>query len=463
MNEIDRYLISYENFQKTRSEKEPSWIRRIRKDAIERFAHLGFPGPRQEDWRFTRVKPITRTSFERVDGLRSNGLSSGEIARRTFNDAGCHRLAFVDGHYCAELSSQVGSNSGLVIESLADALQRRAALVENHLARYARFEEQAFIALNTAFISDGAFVYVPEDATVVEPIHLVFASSGLPSSTPAIGSATSNLHVDKAGPDAPSTNGNAPRTHPRILIIGEKGSRATIIESYIGLKQDAYFTNPVTEIILGENADVSHYKLQRESDAAYHVAALQANIEKDARFSSASISIGGALVRNDVNVILDGEGVSCALDGLYLGDNRQHVDNHTFIKHAKPNCESFELYKGILDGRSSGVFNGRIYVDPGAQKTDAKQTNNCLLLSDDARINTSPQLEIFADDVKCTHGATVGQLDEAAIFYLRSRGIEENDARHMLIYAFANEVLDRIHLAPVRDRFATDLFEWLSK
>jgi Fe-S cluster assembly protein SufD len=247
-------------------------------------------------------------------------------------------------------------------------------------------------------------------------------------------------------------------------VVAGDNSRVSVVESYIGARETdgTYFTNAVSEYYCGDNAVIKQCKLQRESTRAYHVYAQQARVVRNGRYTAENVSMGGALVRNDIDAVLDGEGIDCRLDGLYLATRRQHVDNHTFIRHASPNCHSFEMYKGILDGKSRGVFNGRIFVEREAQKTDAKQANNCLLLSDDARINTNPQLEIFADDVKCTHGATVGQLDEDAVFYLRSRGIPDEEARHMLIYAFAAEVFGRINVEQVRERLEADLYDWLS-
>jgi Fe-S cluster assembly protein SufD len=251
-------------------------------------------------------------------------------------------------------------------------------------------------------------------------------------------------------------------THPRMLLVAGENAEATIVESHLGSGGD-YFTNVVSEFACAESSNVAHCKLQRESTSAFHVATQHAVLGSNSRFATENVSFGGSLVRNDINSILDGEGIDCRVDGLYLASGRQHVDNHTFIRHAKPHCHSFELYKGILNGKARGVFNGKIYVDPDAQKTDAKQSNSCILLSDAARVNTQPQLEIFADDVKCTHGATVGQLDEDAVFYLRSRGVPAAEARNMLVYAFAAELLERITVDTIREQLETELFQWLQE
>jgi Fe-S cluster assembly protein SufD len=297
--------------------------------------------------------------------------------------------------------------------------------MEPHLARHANLENQPFVALNTAFLADGAFVFLPRNAVVEEPIHLLFVSTG--AAAPTV-------------------------SHPRALLVAGENSRATIVESYSGQNDGIYFTNAVTEAVLGENAVIDHYKLNRESEQAYHLATMQVQLERSANFSSHSVTLGGGIVRNDVNAYLGGEGITCTLNGVYLANGRRLVDNHTTIDHAMPHCESHEFYKGILDDRAHGVFNGKIYVRQDAQKTDAKQTNQTLLLSKEATINTKPQLEIFADDVKCTHGATVGQLSEEAVFYLRSRGIGAAEARALLIYAFASDIVSRIKVEPLREQ-----------
>jgi Fe-S cluster assembly protein SufD len=313
--------------------------------------------------------------------------------------------------------------AGTLVLSLARALREHPGLIVSHLGRYAKFDEHAFTALNTAFFHDGAFIYVPKGVVVEKPIHLLYVSA------------------PHARPQA---------VHPRNLIVAGENSQITIVESYLGRDGDTYFTNAVTEVVAGPNAVIDHYKVQREGDAAFHVATLQVHQERASNFRSHSIALGGALVRNDVNAVLAAEGCECVLNGLTMAGGRQLIDNHTRIDHAKPNCNSHELYKAVLDGKAHGVFNGKIFVHADAQKTDAKQTNQTLLLSADATIDTKPQLEIFADDVKCTHGATVGQLDDNMIFYLRSRGIGRAAARSLLTFAFANDIISRIKVGPVR-------------
>ena len=306
--------------------------------------------------------------------------------------------------------------------SLKHVLARNPESAEAHLAKIAR-DGNAFAAVNAAFLEDGAFVRIPPRTVVADPIHLVFLSE------PAFGSTVS---------------------HPRNLVIAEAASQAQIVETYVGTAGKLYFTNAVTEVVLGEGAVLDFSKLERESDAAFHVATTEVSQGRDSSFTSHSISLGGALARHDLNVRLDAEGAGCTLNGLFIGSGTQHLDNHTVIDHAKPHGTSRELYKGIMDGQSRGIFNGKIIVRPAAQKTDAMQTNKNLLLSKDALVNSKPALEIFADDVKCRHGSTIGQLDDAAMFYLRSRGIGETEARELLVYAFASDVASRIRVAPLR-------------
>jgi len=420
--ELRSYLSDFERFEKNGAVRGPSWVHQIRKAAISRFAALGFPTPRHEEWKYTSVAPIVKVRFQPA-AHELNGLMTARLARVTLGEMACAQLVFVNGHYSRELSFFRSLPDGVKAESLAAALHADPAGVEPYLARYASYQDHPFVALNTAFMEDGAFVYISQGKIVEEPIHLLFVSTA---------------------------RGQSTVSYPRNLIVAGNDSQATIVESYIGLENEVYFTNVVSEILAGENTVLAHYKLEQEGEEAFHIATLQAHLDRNCNFSSHSIALGGALVRNDVNAVLEGEGSECTLNGLYMVTGRQHVDNHTRIDHVKPHCSSRELYKGVLDGRSRGVFNGKIYVHKTAQKTDAKQTNKNLLLSEDAVINTKPQLEIYADDVKCTHGSTIGQLDQDAIFYLRSRGIGLEAARSLLTYAFASEMISRIKVEPIR-------------
>ncbi len=406
-------------FQEKRSPREPAWLSEVRRAAFDRFRDVGFPAARDE-WKYTNVAPILKVPFAPAaesGPRRIENFDAGEMAGRSGA-----QLVFVNGRYAAELSSVPPLGEGVEIASLRETLASRPDQVEPHLARIAR-EGNAFADVNSALLEDGAFVRIPAGLVLSEPIHLLFLSE--PDFGPTV-------------------------SHPRNLVIAEAGSQAVIVESWIGTAESLYFTNAVTEVVLGEGSVLDFYKLERESTGAFHVATMEVLQKRDSTFNSHSITLGGALVRNDLNVRLDAPGASCTLNGLFLGSGTQHLDNHTKIDHAQPHGTSRELYKGIMSGRSRGVFNGKIIVRPDAQKTDAMQTNKNLLLSKEALVNSEPALEIFADDVKCRHGSTIGQLDETAMFYLRSRGIGEEEARALLVYAFASDVASRIRIAPLR-------------
>ena len=422
---VGGYAAEFERLQGERA-ADPAWLRALRRAAIGRFAEMGFPTLRQEEWRLTNVAPIVQGSFHWPQG-EPDAVSAQRIEPHVFDAAA--RLVFVDGRFSPRLSSVGELPAGAVVASLAEVLARSPEALEPWLGRYARLDRNPFVALNTAFLRDGAFVYIPRGAVVTGTIHLLFLSTG--------------------------TEGRPTLSFPRNLFVADENSQATIVETYAG--EGSYFTSPVTELVAGPGAVIDHYKVQRESLGAFHMATFQVQAERASRPSSHSISIGGGLVRNDVNAMLDGEGIDCILNGLYFADGRQVVDNHMRVEHAKPHCASHELYKGVLDGKARAVFNGLIHVHKGAQKTDAKQSNRNLLLSRDAIANSNPQLEIFADDVRCTHGSTVGQLDDDAVFYLRSRGIGAEAARSLLTYAFASDIVERIKVLPVR----RDLEEFL--
>ncbi len=428
----DAYLESFERSRAELSGSRPERLTELSSRAIERFAELGFPTTRMEEWRFTNVKPIAETRFNLTPSV--NGVGEGALERYSYAD--CARLVLVNGRFSAELSQLEGLPEGVVVCGLEQALADYPETVDRYLGRYAKFEEQAFVALNTALYRDGAFIWVPRGVVLERPINVVLLGS---------------------------SDGEPSAFFPRSLVIAEESSQLTLIEQHGSVGDGIYFNCPVTEVVTGANAVVDHYKLQRESTDAFHVATLQVWLDRDSNFSSHSISWGGGVVRNDVNAVLDGEGCEATLNGLYMVEGRQVVDNHMRVEHAAPNCDSHELYKGILEGRSRAVFSGRIYVHRAAQKTDAKQTNRNLLLSKEALCNSNPQLRIFADDVRCTHGSTVGQLDQNAVFYLRSRGIGEEAARSLLTYAFAADIVERIKVAPVRQDLEEFLFRRLPR
>jgi Fe-S cluster assembly protein SufD len=401
-----------------RQASAPAWLQTLRQQGMARFQALGFPTMKNEDWHFTSVAPIAERTFR--PAAAGGTIEKADIDRFNFGESGWHTLVFVNGAFSKDLSSSAALGNKVRVTSLASSIKAGTAGIDRHVGKIATYEQHAFTALNTAFMNDGAFIEIGAEAVVEQPIHLLFFS------------------------DAEGVS------HPRNLIVTARHSRATVIESYVSLGNSAYFTNAVTEISLGEGSHLDHYKLQRESESAFHIGTVQVRQERDSQLHSFSLAVGGSLARTNIYTSLDGDAATCTLNGLYLTDGAQHVDNQTSIEHIAPNCPSHELYKGVLDGRSHGVFNGKVYVHPEAQKTDGKQSNNNLLLSPTARVDTKPQLEIFADDVKCTHGATVGRLDELAMFYLNSRGIGPETARILLTYAFAADVLETIELEPLR-------------
>jgi Fe-S cluster assembly protein SufD len=413
---------------------DPAWLARVRRDALERFDQLGFPTTSDEEWRFTSVAPIADATFALAHGDAAN-LTRADLAPFEWDGRRAATLVFLNGEYAERLSDTAGLPAGVRVGSFARELRGSSAhVLEAHLARIGDGARHPFTSLNAAFLADGAFVEVPDNVVVAAPIHVVFLTSGPASATMA---------------------------HPRLLAVLGRNSEATLVESYGAAGARGYFTNAVTEIAAGESATLRHYKIQREDTGSFHIGAMYIRARKDATVESHSIAFGGALVRNDVNVVLDGEGGHCTLNGLYMADGTQLVDNHTTIDHARAHCASREVYKGILGGHAKAVFNGKIVVRPDAQQTDAKQTNKALLLSEGAQINTKPQLEIFANDVKCTHGAAIGQIDDDAIFYLRARGIGETEARRMLVRAFAGDVVNQMPLAPLRARIDEELVQRL--
>jgi Fe-S cluster assembly protein SufD len=420
--DTERYAAWFERLGGERA-GEPDWLQTLRRDAMERFQSLGFPTTFDEEWKYTNVSPIRDTAFAPAR------YNPGAVAPPSaVPDAA--RLVFINGRFSEEHSSVEGLPAGVVAASLAESLRHHPEGLSGHLGAHIRYEDRAFVAQNTALFVDGAHIFVPRGVVVETPIEVVFVS-------------------DSAEPAA---------AFIRNLFVVEENAQATVVETYVGSEGAVAFNNVVTEVVVAENGVLDHVKVQTESEAAYHVAAQHLQQERNSNFTSQSISLGGLLVRNDIHNVLGGEGIESTINGLYVVNGRQHVDNHTAIDHANPHCNSHELYKGVMDGRSTGVFNGKIFVRQDAQKTDAKQSNHNLLLSREASVDTKPQLEIFADDVRCTHGCTIGQLDEEALFYLRARGIGKEAARNLLIHAFASDVLEHIRIAPLREELERRLY-----
>jgi Fe-S cluster assembly protein SufD len=418
------YLEAHRRFAGNGARTAPAWLRDLRAGAIARFGELGFPTTKQEEWRFTSVAPITAQPFE-LPAVGPERVAPDRIAPFLLGDVAPHRLVFVNGRFAADLSGRAGFPAGVRVESLSDALHRDPEVVRGHLGRAAGFDDQAFRALNTAFLADGALVHIPSGLTLDEPVQLLFLSI----------------------PD-----GAAVVTHPRVLIVVEREARTAIVETYAALAGAPYWTNTVTEILAGDGARVDYHRVQRESERAYHVATTAARQGRDSVVNLHTVAFGAALARHDVRAALDGPGGLAVLNGLYLLRGAQHVDHHTLIDHRQPHCETHEYFNGVLDERARSVFSGRIVVRPGAQRTDSKQTNNNMLLSSEAHADSQPQLEIYADDVKCTHGSTTGPLDERHLFYLRSRGLDTAEARRLLTYGFAAEIIARMEIAPLRDQ-----------
>jgi Fe-S cluster assembly protein SufD len=395
----------------------PAWLKQLRARAVERVGALTLPTTRDEDWRFTDILPLTRQSWHPVQG--SPGLAPADLERLSLPEAAA-RLVFVDGRYAPQNSF---NRSGLTVENLPAGMAAHGASVEAHLARHAGFEHDAFTAVNTAFLHDGALLVVPRNVVLEAPVQVLFVSTQKETAS-----------------------------YPRFLVIAQPGSALTVIEEFVALHEDACFASAVTEMALADNAQVKHVRVQRDSTAAFHIANCAVSLARASRYHAVSIALGARLSRYNLNVLLAEEGAECAIDGLALIGGRQLADSHTLIDHAKPHGQSRQLHKCIVDGAAHAVFNGRIMVRPGAQRTDSSQSSRNLLLSGKARVDTKPQLEIFADDVKCAHGATVGQLDADEVFYLRSRGLSDAAARKLLTYAFGAEIIDRIAVPSLRTR-----------
>ena len=420
VKELQTYLESFSDFEKLAVGNDQTWLRNLRAEAFARFCEVGLPTTRDEDWRFTNTSAIAQTQFRLAPKTE---VAKDNLAGLRLTEAVCE-LVFVNGYFAPELSSLDKLPKGVTVNGLSKEIAAKSSNVENHLGRYLNIQRDAFCALNTAFAEDGAFVHVRRGTVVGQPIYLLFISTAT---------------------EGPSMN------HPRNLFVIEEESQVAIVEDYFSLGDTAgSLCNTATELVAKDGAIVSHYMIEREHKLSFNISTLRIAQGRNANVASHSVLLGGGIVRNNVHPVLAGEGSECLINGLFVGGAKQHLDNYMLVEHAKPHCSSRQFYNGILDDSAHGVFHGRIIVHKDAQKTDAKQTNRNLLLSDNAQIDTKPQLEIYADDVKCTHGATIGQIEENALFYLRSRGIDEASARKLLLMAFANECLDRMREDSVR-------------
>jgi Fe-S cluster assembly protein SufD len=412
---------SFESFHSHELKDTAGWFRLLRENAMERFLEAGFPTLKEEDWKYTNVAPLAKTDFSPELDERAKKLDCVDCF---YTEAAHSQLIFVNGIQRSDLTDLSALPDEVAVLDLQDAIadSRYGEMVRQHLGREADYIKNSFTALNTAFLSSGAFVYIPKGLHLKKPLHLAFVADPLP---------------------------NNPATFPRLLLVADEGSKATVVESYFG-HDGSYMTNAVVEVVLKENSRINHTKVQRESSKAFHIANTAAVLGRSSIYDSTAITLGAQLSRHDISVTMDAEGAECYVDGLYIVSTGQHADTHSVIDHRKPHCTSHQLYKGILDGKSRAVFNGKIFVRHDAQKTDAMQTNKNLLLSNEARVDTKPQLEILADDVKCAHGAAVGQIDEDELFYLETRGIHTNLARNLLTYGFAEEVINKIRLHSIK-------------
>ncbi|HEX8522135.1 MAG TPA: Fe-S cluster assembly protein SufD [Tepidisphaeraceae bacterium] len=421
--EKESHVAQFRELSSSRNGSTPTWLEQRRRFGIERFEKVGFPDNKQEEWRFTNIGPIAKTRFVLADG-RVDAQAQAKIREFSFGEEAVAELVFVNGRFSSELSRLGALPARVIVESLHDAIAKHDALLDQHLARYADINANPFVALSTGLMNDGALIYIPRGITLEQPIHLLFVDTG--SGEPTV-------------------------SHPRILVVAEDNAEATLVSSFVGAGS-THLANVVIEVAVGNDSRIEHNKLQHGSAPAYHVSTLQARLGRGARFVSHAATLGSKLTRNDLNVTLAGEGAEAILNGLVLIGGNQHCDNHTLLEHAAPNCPSYELYKHVLRDEATGVFKGKIFVHQAAQKTDSKQTSKSLLLSDDASMNSQPALEIYADDVKCTHGSTTGPVDDEMVFYLRSRGVSLEAARHLLTYAFAADITRRIKVEPVRRR-----------
>jgi Fe-S cluster assembly protein SufD len=434
-NLLKQYLEGFTAFEEKLNGQSETFFHEVRKDAVKKLEQLQFPTTKNEEWKFTNVSSIVKRNFEHPLNVEPDEIASAQLEKFKINDVDSELLVVVNGIFKKELSVLSDYSDGVIVDSLSNQIKNNPELINKYLSKLSKIDN-GFNALNTAYSTDGVFVYIPDNKIIEKPLQIIFINGS-----------------DK----------NEILSLPRNLIVTGINSQASIITNYIGYGKKVYLTNSLTEIFAGENAVIDFYKLQNESDTSYHVDKTEVYQNRDSVFSHYNMSFGGKLVRSDINSTLDNENITTNYYGLYLGSGKQHIDNHTFVNHAKPNCESNELYKGILDDESRGVFNGKIWVEKDAQKTNAYQSNKTILLSKKASIDTKPQLEIYADDVKCSHGATVGHLDDQAYFYIRSRGVSPEVAKSMLIRAFVDDVVESIKIENLKEQLNHMIFKHLHR
>ena len=422
---LDNYRAGFEALEQRAVSGQPEWLRLLRAQAWNRFSELGFPTARRgnERWKYTNVRPLAVADFETPSqGTPIAGLDAVRAVAPWHDD--WHNLVFLDGRYNETLSSGPSQDGGITVTGLAEAIGSNIAGIREHLGQHADFQDEAFTALNTSFLEDGAFVQVDANCQPAAPVHFIFITTDQQRQTVS---------------------------HPRVLVIAGANSRVTVTETYATLSGSRYFTNAVTEFVLEDGAQVDHYRLLLESSEAFHVGVSRAVQGPDSTFRSTSFAKGAAMARQDFQVLQDAPGAFCSLNGLYLTTGEQHIDNLINIDHARPNTTSRLFYKGILDGKSKAVFGGEVLVRKDAQKADARQTDKNLLLSREAEVDSKPSLLIYADDVQCAHGATAGHIDEDTLFYMQSRGLDKETAGQILIHAFANEIIETVQVEPLRD------------
>ncbi len=432
--EVESYIEVFNELKKSKFRSDPSWLKELRSEAIKEFSKIGFPSPKDEDWRFTNLAPIIRSSFHVADKPCEVSITNlNSISSLFINDLNQIRLVFVDGSFIPQLSFLEKISDGVAIKPIRQAIEENEDIVADNIGKFAEIKGQTFTALNTAFFEDGLFIYIPRLKMLDTPIYAVYVSTR----------------------EKPKY-----MTNLRNLIVAEESTQLTVIEHYVSLSDEIHFSNIVTEISSGCNSNVEHYKLEMEGLKSFNISTLRVQQQRDSSIRSHSVLLGGSLVRNNIHPVLEGEGCYSFINGLYMASDKQHLDNFMKVEHVGPHCDSRQFYNGVLDGSSKGVFHGRIVVHENAAKTDAKQTNRNLLLSNRAQIDTKPQLEIYNQDVKCTHGATIGQLDRDAIFYMQSRGISKQNAENIMLKAFANQSISSMKVDSLKKYLEQKVENW---